>query len=58
MKIRLLPIGVIILFLTGFFMTSSSTAIELENFVGMWKFDEGAGIRQKIRQKTEMMGSS
>ena len=47
MKIRLLHIGVIILFLTGFFITSSSTAIELENFVGMWKFDEGAGDTAK-----------
>ena len=47
MKIGLLHIGIIVLFFISLFMASSSNAIELENFVGMWKFDEGRGDTAK-----------
>ena len=43
MKIRFLYISVIVLSLTGFFIISSYAAIEPEDFVGIWRFDEGGG---------------
>lgn len=43
MKNRILQIGVIGLFLTGLLVATSQAKIDPEDFIGIWKFDEGKG---------------
>ncbi|MCG9126386.1 LamG domain-containing protein [Candidatus Poribacteria bacterium] len=43
MKTRILQIGVMVLFLTGILVATSQAKIDPEDFIGIWKFDEGGG---------------
>ncbi len=47
MKLRLAYISIVVLFLTGSFIALSYAAIEPEDFIGIWRFDEGNGDTAK-----------
>lgn len=43
MKDRVLRIGLVVLFLTGLLTVSSYAKIDPEDYIGIWKFDDGGG---------------
>ena len=47
MKIRLIWIGLVILFVSGILATSSYALLDPNTIVGVWKFDEGKGVIAK-----------
>lgn len=47
MRLRLAFLSIIVLFLTGTSIAISYAAIEPENFIGIWRFDEGNGDTAK-----------
>ncbi len=47
MKIRLVWIGVVVLFIAGMLTASSDAVLDPETIVGIWKFDEGKGVTTK-----------
>ena len=56
MKTRILQIGVFVLFLTGLLVATSQAKIDPEDFIGIWKFDEGKGDTVKDASGNEHEG--
>ena len=47
MKVRLVWMGIVVLFIAGMLTTSSDAVLDPETIVGIWKFDEGNGNTAK-----------
>ena len=47
MKVRLVWIGMVVLFIAGVLAVSSDAVLDPETIVGIWKFDEGKGNTTK-----------
>ena len=47
MKVRLVWIGIVVLFIAGVLTVPSDAILDTETIVGMWKFDEGKGDTAK-----------
>ena len=52
MKGRLVWIGMVVLFIAGMLAASSDAVLDPKTIVGIWKFDEGKGLLQKILLET------